>query len=179
MLILPLTKPSLLKDATSKLFYEKVERYHAKGKVWSGIKTFCTIQNSYPVISSINKLNNSKAAKSMSTFDFSTLYTKIPHDKLLYVLNKITDFSFKGEARDYITVYNSGTFWSRPKSKIGRSYSLQAIKSYLEFLVNNSPFQVGSTIFLFFYEYKWLKSIKKITMELQENVAIFLGLLMI
>ena len=63
----------LSKDKTSifKLFYEKVERYHAKGKVWSRIKTFWTIQNSYPVISSINKLNKLKAAKIMSTFEFS------------------------------------------------------------------------------------------------------------
>ena len=62
----------LSKDITSifKLFYEKVERYHTKGKVWSGIKTFWTIQNSHPLISSINKLNKNKAAKSMSTFDF-------------------------------------------------------------------------------------------------------------
>ena len=75
------------KDITSifKLFYEKVKRYHTKGKVWSGIKTFWTIHNSYPVISSIKKLNKCKAAKSMSTFDFSMLDTKIPHDKLLYV----------------------------------------------------------------------------------------------
>ena len=89
-----------------------MERYHTKGKVWSGIKTFWTIQNNYPVISSINKLNKRKAAKSMSTFDFSTLYTKIPHDKLLYVLNEITDFAFKGGTRDCVTVYNSGAFWS-------------------------------------------------------------------
>ena len=84
----------LSKEITSifKLFYEKVERY-TKGKVWSGIKTFWTIQNSYPLFSSI-KLNKRKAAKSMSTFNFSTLYTKIPHDKLLYVLNEITDFAF-------------------------------------------------------------------------------------
>ena len=55
----------LSKDITSifKLFYEKVERYHTEGKVWSGIKTFWTIQNSYPVISSINKLNKHKATK--------------------------------------------------------------------------------------------------------------------
>ena len=79
----------LSKDITSifKLFYEKVERYHTKGKVWSGIKTFWTIQNSYPVISSINKLNKRKTAKITSIFYFSTLYTKIPHDKLLYFLN--------------------------------------------------------------------------------------------
>ena len=78
----------LSKDITSifKLFYEKVERYHIKGKVWSGIKTFWTIQKSYPVISSINKLNKRKAAKSRSTFSFSMLYTKIPHDKLTLLL---------------------------------------------------------------------------------------------
>ena len=47
--------------------------------------------SSYPVISSINKLNKHKAVKNMSTFDFSTLYTK-------------------GGTRDYVTVYNSGSF---------------------------------------------------------------------
>ena len=34
--------------------------------------------------------------------------------------------------RDYVTVYNSGAFWSRSKSKTGRSYSLQEKKSCLE-----------------------------------------------
>ena len=63
-----------------------MERHHIKGKVWSGIKTFWTIQKSYPVISSINKLNKRKAAKSRSTFSFSMLYTKIPHDKLTLLL---------------------------------------------------------------------------------------------
>ena len=138
----------LAKDITSifKLFYEKVERYHTKRKVWSGVMTFWTIQNSYPVISSINKPNERKAAKSMSTFDFSTPYTIIPHDKLLYVLNEINDFAFKGGTRDYVTVYNSVAFWSRSKSKTRRSYSLQEIKSYQEFLINKSFFQVGSKI---------------------------------
>ena len=37
----------------------------------------------------------------MSTFDFSTFYTKIPHHKLLHVLTEITDFTFKGETRDF------------------------------------------------------------------------------
>ena len=60
----------------------------------------------------------------MSTFDFSTFYIKIPYDKLLCVLNEITDFAFKGGAIDYVTVYNPGAFWSRSKSKTGRSYSL-------------------------------------------------------
>ena len=47
----------------------------------------------------------------MSTFDFSTLCTKILHGKLLYVLNEITDCAFKVGTRDYVTVYNSRAFW--------------------------------------------------------------------
>ena len=78
------------------------------------------------------------------------------------------------------TVYNLGAFWSRSKSKTGRYYALQEIKSCLEFLINSSFLQVGSKIFgqvlgipmepdpvlffanlfLFFYECRWLKSIK-------------------
>ena len=71
-------------------------------------------------------------------------------------------------------------FGHDPKKKTGRSYSLQEIKSCLEFLKNNSFFHVGSKIFrqvidipmgsdpapffanlfLLFYESRRLKSIK-------------------
>ena len=50
----------------------------------------------------------------MSTF--TNLYTKIPQDKLLHVLKEINDFGFKGGARDYVTIYSSGAYWSREKS---------------------------------------------------------------
>ena len=83
----------------------------------------------------------------MLTFVFSTLYIKIPHEKLLHVLNEITDFAFKGGIRDEVTVYNSRAFWSRFKSKTGELYSLQEKKSCLEFLINNSSLQVASNIF--------------------------------
>ena len=43
-------------------------------------------------------------------YGFSRLYTSIPHDKLMYVLNEITDFAFKIGPRDYVTVYNSRAF---------------------------------------------------------------------
>ena len=106
-----------IKPPTSafKFFYEKMEKCHTKSRVWSAIKTFWTIQNNYPTISRINKLNKLKAAKSMSTFDFSMFYSKISHDKLLHVLNEITDVAFKGETRDYVTGYNLGAFWPRSK----------------------------------------------------------------
>lgn len=38
--------------------------------------------------------NKRKAAKSTSTYVFLILYIKIPQDKLLHVLNEITDLTF-------------------------------------------------------------------------------------
>ena len=59
----------------------------------------------------------------------------------------LTDFTSKGGTSDYVTFYYSGAFWSGSKRKTGRTYFLQEIKSCLEFLINNSFFQVGSKFF--------------------------------
>ena len=172
----------LAKDLTAifRLFYKKIERYHQKGKICSGINKFWVIQNSKPIIQSINNLNKRKVAKSLSTFDFSTLYTKIPHDKLINVLNEIIDFAFKGGTRDFIKVYNSGAFWVKTSSTNGTFYNKIQIKQSLKYLIDNSFFQVGSNLFrqvigipmgsdpapffanlfLYYYESKWLQSLK-------------------
>ena len=85
----------------------------------------------------------------MPAFDFSRPSTNIPHDKLLWFLNEITDFAFKGmegeDARDYVSAYSSGAFWSKSKSKLGRSYSITQIKFSFEF-IRNKYFQICSKI---------------------------------
>ena len=70
-----------------------------KKKHFSGTKTFWVIQNNSLPLEYINKINNRKNAKQISTFDFSTLYTKIPYNKLLVILYKVVDFVFKGDTR--------------------------------------------------------------------------------
>ena len=65
----------------------------------------------------------------------------MPHDKLLYTLNEITDFGFKGGTRDYVTVYNSRAFQSGSKSKPERSYFLQEKK--ISFAVSNKQLFSG------------------------------------
>ena len=52
------------------------------------------IENSAPVIEKLSKLNDGKKAKTISTYDFSTLYTKLPHDDLLKNLDRMVDFVF-------------------------------------------------------------------------------------
>ena len=50
------------------------------------------MQNNKPITDAINKLNERNKANSISTFYFSTLYTKLPHNKLLMVLHHLNVF---------------------------------------------------------------------------------------
>ena len=55
-------------------------------RFFTGIKTFWVKQNNKPVIDVINKLNQCSQATPISSFDFSTLYIKVSHNKILMVL---------------------------------------------------------------------------------------------
>ena len=95
------------------LFYKQIESYNDKCRYFSGVKNFWVVQNNRPVIDAMTKLNARKKAKSISTFDFSTLYTKLPHDKLLNVLFKLIDFCFNGGGHKYVTISKYGARWSK------------------------------------------------------------------
>ena len=123
-----------------------------------------------------------KSAKCVSSFDFSTLYTKIPHDKLIEVLSKIIDFVFKGGTRKKIAVNRRGFAYWVDASKSARSkYTKESIIKAVSYLIRNCYFKFGdklfrqdigipmgsdpapyfANLFLYHYESSWLKSIKK------------------
>ena len=56
----------------------------------------------------MNRLKKRKKATSVLSFDFSTLYTKLPHNKRLVVLNSLIDFCFDGVQSKYITLIIMG-----------------------------------------------------------------------
>ena len=53
--------------------------------IFAGVNTFRKVQNNKSITDAVNKLNKHRKANSISTFDFSTLNTKLPHNKLLMV----------------------------------------------------------------------------------------------
>ena len=59
---------------------------------------------------------------SIRTFDFSTLYTKIPHHLLRDALFELVDFCFKGGISHGVYGTKAGAF-SRKPSKDNRLYS--------------------------------------------------------
>ena len=147
------TKPlSKLTSSIFKHIFNQVHNFHQKSTFYKNYNRFWVIENSSPVIEKLTKINSRKKAKDISTYDFSTLYTKLQHDGLINNLNDIVDFAFRGgnEKKDgnrkYLTVINSSTFWS--KKKHGKnSFTKQQIKLLVSHLIKETYFQVGNLLF--------------------------------
>ena len=82
--------------------------------------SFWVVQSNKPVLQTINKLNSRKAAKSINTFDLSTLYTKLPHDKPQTMFHKFKDFCFDEEKNNFILLNYFGAFWVKENIKTVR-----------------------------------------------------------
>ena len=63
----------------------------------------------------MNRINNKRKAKSISTYDFSTLYTTLPHDKLIPRLSKVIDFVFKGGDESFLQIFDKKVLWGKKK----------------------------------------------------------------
>ena len=114
---------------------------------FTGVNTLWVVQNNKPVIDGMNGLNKRKKAISVSNFDFSTLYTKLPHSKLLMVLNGLIHFCFDGGESEYITFNNYGARWVKNIKDNVICLNKQQIKDAVAYLLLNCYFTVGPKIF--------------------------------
>ena len=120
-----------------------------KKHYFSGTKTFSVIQNNSLPLECINKINNRKNAKQISTFDFSTLYTKIPHDKLLDILHKVVDVVFKEGTRDYRIINRQGcASWSSKKKGNHFVFTKSLFKEAIKFLLHYCFFSIANIIMI-------------------------------
>ena len=126
------------------LFNKQIETYNKKSHYYSGIKSYWIIQNRDPVLEAVNKSVSRKSAKCVSSFDFSTLYTSIPHDKLLEVLGKIIDFVFKGGTRKKIAINRFGTaYWVDNRQSSSNKFMKESIINAVSYLIRNCYFRFG------------------------------------
>ena len=147
------TKPlsKIMSTIFSKIF-EQISHFHAKCQFYKNYNRFWVVQNSKSLLMKLNKLNSKKAAKKISTFDFSTLYTKLPHNDLIKVLQDLVEFVFNGGRktqdgnRKYLTVKGSCCFFSRTKHG-NSSFTKNQIKMLLHHLISETFFTVGNLLF--------------------------------
>jgi hypothetical protein len=131
-------------------FYKQIENYNKIGHFFSGVKTFWVIQDNQPTVNAIKNINTRRNAKSVTSFDFSTLYTKIPHESLKDKLNELTDFCFRGCANKSICITKHATFWVDNKEKRMDNalyFSKNTVKLAISYLLDNCFFSLGNDIF--------------------------------
>ena len=105
------------------------------------------MQNNKPVFNEMNGLNKGRKVTSVSICDFSTFYTKLPHNKFFMVLNSLVDFCFVGGKNKYITVNNYGARWVKNIKDNVICLNKQQIKDAVAYLLFNCYFTVGPKIF--------------------------------
>ena len=79
-----------------------VESFHTQSFFYSCCEKFWIAQNSFPIVTKINKSNVKKKGKSVSAFEFSILSKTIPHKLLPSVLSEVINFVFKFKVRKRI-----------------------------------------------------------------------------
>ena len=146
------TKP--ISNVTSKLykkFFQQIESFHNKSYFYKNYNRFWVVQNSRPIVEKLNSINNKRRAKTISTFDFSTLYTKLPHQDLVEVLSKNVEFAFNGRkdksSGNYLTVKGNKVFWTKKKHG-SNSYTKSKIIQMTSHLIEECYFTVGNLLIL-------------------------------
>ena len=105
------------------------------------------VQNNRPVIDAMDGLNKRRKPTSISIFHFSTLYTKLPHNKILVVLHSFIGFCFDGRESKYIKVSSYGARWVKDIKDNITCTKRQQINDAVVYLLSNCYFIVGPKIF--------------------------------
>ena len=88
-------------------------------------------------------------SESIKTFDFSTLYTTLPHDKLKTRLKETIHkaFSHRNYGSKCVVLGYNSTYFSNKIHKGKTCYSEEQVISMLEFLIDNIFVSFGGTLF--------------------------------
>ena len=163
-----------------KVIFRAISSYYEARQVFTYKKSFWVIQSNKELLERLSKINLKSSAKTISTFDFSTLYTMIPHDKLIEVMKLILEHTFDNGNRRFICVESTNPGWGGKKS--GKfTFNKESLTSSLQYLIENCYFQVGSLVFrqkigipmgsspapflanlfLFHYEKEWIEKTER------------------
>ena len=149
---------------------------------FSKTKSFWVINNAESIRKDINNINNKRKASSIFSYDFSRLYTNIPHEMLKENVIFALEEAFKIKGNDfYIKINKSSATWAKSKPKKTKLKYVQKdeIMGMLEFLLNNIHIKyrdqifrqiIGvpmgtdcapdlANLFLFVFEYKYVMSL--------------------
>jgi uncharacterized UBP type Zn finger protein len=107
-----------------------------------------TLKNSKDLLDNLKSRSFSQVS-SIKTFDFSTLYITLPHDKLKTRLKETIHkaFSHRNYGSKFVVLGYNSTYFSNKIQKDKTCYSEEQVISMLEFLIDNISVSFGGILF--------------------------------
>ena len=115
-------------------FYER----NGKNLIWS-IKISCEILNDLK--------SRGFLASGLSTYDFSTLYTTLPHDLIKEKLTESIEHTFNRDGSLYLALNDKNAFFTSEQPKRYKLWSCQKICDALHYLLDNIFIRFGSKLY--------------------------------
>ena len=121
-------------------------------------------------------MNRKRNAHNVCTYDFTTLYTSTPHQKLKSKLSWVSKTAFKSSGKSFISVHKNGASWSNSLREKTLHLDCNKVICLLRWLIDNIYVTFGDNcfrqvidipmgtdcapflahLFLFAHEFKWL-----------------------
>jgi hypothetical protein len=134
----------LLTSCLSKI-KDHVQYYCEKVYDNSGINMFWSIKNSNDILSKL-RINNFQIS-SISTYDFSTLYTTLPHDLIKLKLSQLIRKTFSREKTIYLACNTTRAFFTDDTHKNYVMWTCEQVCNALHFLLDNIFVHFGESIY--------------------------------
>ena len=126
-----------------KLILSHLENYNRTVFQRSGLKYFWIIDNSLEFLDNIKHLKTDN----IETYDFSTLYTSLPHGKIREKFKKFFKKIFERENKKYINVNFKKAYFSDSEQRGFRSFTQPNLLLILNFILDNIYIKFGENIF--------------------------------
>ena len=101
----------------------------------AGVNAMWIINNSLDVIQMIGR--KQFQATSVTTWDFSTLYTSIPHEKLKHCIHELLEKTYAVRRKSFIATDNFRIFWTDEKKCNRHHFSCRDLCRAIDFLIDN------------------------------------------
>ena len=128
-----------------KLIQQTHTNYCSRISKTRGFNRMWIVNNSVEVLKKIEECNE-RSVRNIRTFDFSTLYTSIPHKKLKKRMAKVISQCFNVSGRQYIRIGKTSACWSRSRGGQNCWNAAELIK-HVNCLIDNIYVVCGGCLF--------------------------------